>query len=145
MLSACELQRAVECFAGRYRDRLYAPLTTLSLFMGQALSADGACQDAVARHLSERSALGARKCSLNTGPYCRARQRLSLDLIVYLQRQVSLRVEQRQPQAWRWQGRSVKLLDGTTVSMPDTLANQQASFSGSALRVRLGWTHKHTR
>jgi len=60
------LQQAVERFSGRYRDRIYAPLTTLSLFMGQALSADGACQDAVARHLSERSALGAQRCSLNT-------------------------------------------------------------------------------
>ena len=34
---------------GRYRERIYAPLTTLSLFLGQALSPDGACQDAVAR------------------------------------------------------------------------------------------------
>jgi hypothetical protein len=28
-------------------------------------------------------------------------------------------------QGWRWRGRSVKLLDGTTVSMPDTRANQE--------------------
>ena len=124
VLSARELKHTVEQFAGPYRDRLYAPLTTLSLFMSQALSADGACQDAVARHLSERSALGVQQCSLNTGPYCRARQRLSLELIVQLQRQVGLRLEQGQPRAWRWRGRSVKLLDGTTVSMPDTPANQ---------------------
>src|SRR5262245_2718742 len=124
VLSARELEQAVERFAGRYRDRVYAPLTTLSLFIGQALSADGACQDAVARHLSERTALRAQQCSLNTGPYCRARQRLALELIVHLQRHVALRLEQRQPPAWRWRGRSVKLLDGTTVSMPDTPANQ---------------------
>src|SRR5205807_5050045 len=30
-----------------------------------------------------------------------------------------------QPQTWRWQGRSVKLLDGTTVSMPETPNNQR--------------------
>src|SRR5689334_10596317 len=124
ILSAGDLQHAVERFAGRYRDRIYAPLTTLSLFIGQALSADGACQDAVARHLSERSALGAQRCSLNTGPYCRARERLPLDLIVHLQRRVGLHLEQRLPQAWHWRGRSVKLLDGTTLSMPDTPANQ---------------------
>jgi hypothetical protein len=41
---------------GAYRERVYPPLTTLGLFVGQALSADGACQDAVARHLSERTA-----------------------------------------------------------------------------------------
>jgi len=28
------------------------------------------------------------------------------------------------PQEWLWQGRHVKLVDGTTVSMPDTAENQ---------------------
>jgi len=139
VLSAGDLQQAVEHFAGTYRDRIYAPLTTLSLFMGQALSADGACQDAVARHLSECTALGTRRCSLNTGPYCRARQRLPLDLILYLQGQVSLHLEQRQPQAWRWHGRSVKLLDGTTLSMPDTAANQQAYPQSREQKPGLGF------
>ncbi len=114
-------------------------MTTLSLFIGQALSADGACQDAVARHLSERAALGAQQCSLNTGPYCRARERLSLDLIVELQRQVGLRMEQHQPACWRWRGRSVKLLDGTTVSMPDTKANQQAYPQSREQKPGLGF------
>ncbi len=139
MLSAGELEHAVERFAGAYRDRIYAPLTTLSLFIGQALSADGACQDAVARHLSERTALGAQQCSLNTGPYCRARQRLSLDLITELQRQVGLRIEQQQPASWRWRGRSVKLLDGTTVSMPDTAANQRAYPQSREQKPGLGF------
>ena len=58
---------------GSYRERTYPPLTTLGLFIGQALSSDGACQDAVSRHLSERIALGTKACSLSTGPYCKAR------------------------------------------------------------------------
>lgn len=37
--------------AGDYRDRLYPPLTTLRLFVGQVLSEDRACQDVVGRHL----------------------------------------------------------------------------------------------
>lgn len=139
MLSACELQQAVQGFAGPYRDRVYAPLTTLSLFIGQALSPDGACQDAVARHLSERTALGGARCSLNTGPYCRARERLSLDLIVHLQRQVGMRLEQSLPAAWRWRGRSVKLVDGTTLSMPDTPANQQAYPQSREQKPGLGF------
>jgi hypothetical protein len=28
------------------------------------------------------------------------------------------------PDDWCWQGRRVRLIDGTTVTMPDTLANQ---------------------
>lgn len=124
MLLASEVERIVETHGGAYRDRIYPPMRTLELFVGQALSADGACLDAVARNLSERTARGVRACTLNTGPYCRARQRLPLELIVALQREVAQRLEQRQPTGWRWQGRSVKLLDGTTVSMPDTTASQ---------------------
>jgi hypothetical protein len=124
VLSAVELEQAVRQYAGLYRDRVYPPLRTLALFMGQALSQDGACQDAVARHASERSARCMAPGSLNTGPYCRARGRLSTDLVVQLQRQVGRHLVERLPQDWRWRGRSVKLLDGTTVSMPDTPANQ---------------------
>ncbi len=109
---------------GAYRERIYPPLTTLGLFIGQALSADGACQDAVARHQSERSAHGARPCSVNSGPYCNARRRLPLSLMERLASSVGERLEVMSRQSWKWRGRSVKLLDGTTISMPDTEANQ---------------------
>lgn len=125
VLSVGELEQAVRQHAGEYRDRVYPPLTTLSLFMGQALSQDGACQDAVARHASERSGRGQALCSLSTGPYCRARARLPLQLVEHLQRQVGEHMVHRLPGDWRWRGRAVKLLDGTTVSMPDTPANQE--------------------
>lgn len=118
------VSRIVEEETGNCRDRIYPPLTTLGLFIGQALSADGACQDAVARHLSERTAQGATPCSLNTGPYCKARQRLPLPLIERLAAEVGERLETASDLAWKWRGRAVKLLDGTTVSMSDTPANQ---------------------
>ncbi len=138
-MPADELERLVRDYAGDYRDRVYTPLHTLGLFIGQALSADGACQDAVARNLSERTARGARQCSLNTGPYCKARGRLPVELIVELQRAIAQCVERKQPLGWRWRGRSVKLLDGTTVSMPDTPANQQVFPQNSNQRPGLGF------
>jgi len=52
------LQSLVTEEAGSFRERIYPPLTTLGLFIGQAMSADGACQDAVARRVSERCARG---------------------------------------------------------------------------------------
>lgn len=109
---------------GNYRDRIYPPLTTLGLFIEQAFSADGACQDAVARHLSERTAQGMAKCSLSSGPYCKARQRLPLTLIQRLAVAAGDRLEALSCKHWKWRDRAVKLLDGTTLSMPDTLANQ---------------------
>ena len=124
LLSRDAVCAIVEEEAGAYRERIYPPLTTLGLFIGQALSADGACQDAVARHLSERTAQGATQCSLSSGPYCKARSRLPLSLIQRLAVSVGEGLEDKSCKHWKWRGRSVKLLDGTTVSMPDTQANQ---------------------
>lgn len=109
---------------GHYRERLYPPLTTLGLFIEQALSDDGSCQDAVARHLAERTAAGNAPCSLSSGPYCKARQRLPGALVTRLAVAVGEKLQATCHGNWKWHGRHVKLLDGTTISMPDTQANQ---------------------
>ena len=88
-LRASVVAAAVREEVGAYRERRYPPLTTLGLFLGQALSADGACQDAVARNMSERCARAQSACSLNSGPYCKARQRLPLNLVSRLGSEMS--------------------------------------------------------
>jgi hypothetical protein len=118
------LNRCVLEEAGGYRERVYHPFATLQLFIEQVLGADHSCQDAVARGLSARVTLGETPCSLNTGPYCRARARLPLSLPERLAKEAGARLCTQQPAAWRWRGREVKLIDGTTVSMPDTETNQ---------------------
>ncbi len=67
-----------------HRERIYAPLDTLRLFINQMLSTDGACQDVVGRRLSERIARGQPASALTTGSYCDARQRLPLSLPIAL-------------------------------------------------------------
>src|SRR5262245_40732121 len=57
-------------------DRIFAPLVTLWVFLGQVLSADHSCRAAVARLIAHRLARGQRPCSAQTGAYCQARQRL---------------------------------------------------------------------
>ena len=98
-----------------YRERIYSPLDTLRLFVGQVLSADRACQDVVGRRLSERIAQGQSESALNTGSYCDARQRLPVALPMMLGAKIGERLESMAPLHWRWQGRSVKLFDGTIV------------------------------
>lgn len=117
-----------EC--GNYRQRIYDPLQTLTLFIEQVLGADQSCQGAVARGVSGQVSLGHQPSSLNTAAYCKARSRLALGLIERLGRETGEMLCTQQPQAWRWRGREVKLVDGTTVSMPDTAPNQ-ASFPQS--------------
>lgn len=124
---------------GGYRERIYNPFTTLLLFIEQVLGSDHSCQDAVARGLSARVALGQPPCSLNTGPYCKARRRLPLSLLTRLAREVGARLCAGQPAMWRWRGREVKLIDGTTVSMPDTSANQARFLQSRGQKPGLGF------
>jgi len=122
-----------------YRERIYPPLDTLRLFVGQVLSADRACQDVVGRRLSERIAQGQSVSALNTGSYCDARQRLPVSLPKTLGATIGERLESMAPSRWQWQGRSVKLFDGTIVSMPDTPSNQRAYPQSHEQKPGLGF------
>jgi hypothetical protein len=124
MLPAQSLMQAVLEECGRWRERLYSPLRTLELFIEQVLGDDQSCQKAVARSVSEHTARGNKPGSLNSGPYCKARQRLAVGLVERLCRDVAVNTCADAPAGWLWRGRPVKLVDGTTVSMPDTAANQ---------------------
>ena len=136
----CEtLRTLVEEEVGYFRERIYSPLTTLGLFVGQALSPDGACQNAVARRVSERVARGQTACSLNSGPYRKARQRLPLGLIRRLALSVGVELERASTPDWKWRGRSVKLMDGTTISMPDTAGNQVVYPQSGVQKPGLGF------
>lgn len=121
------------------RHRLYPPIDTLRLFIGQVLSSDRACQDVVGRRLSERIANGQSASALSTSAYCDARQRLSLALPTTLGEIIAQRLESSAPQSWRWNGRRVVLFDGTSVSMPDTPSLQQAYPQSATQAAGLGF------
>src|SRR6516164_371029 len=61
---------------GVWLDRVFSPLVTLWVFLGQVLSADHSCRAAVARLIAHRLSRGQRPYSAETGAYCQARQRL---------------------------------------------------------------------
>lgn len=124
---------------GAYRERIYPPMVTLRLFIDQTLSADHACQDAVGQRLSQRVADGQAPCSLSSGPYCKARQRLSLRLPQRLAKHLGAQLETCTAPQWGWRGRSVKLFDATSVSMPDTQANQKTWPQSRCQKSGLGF------
>lgn len=107
-----------------HRERLYPPTLALSMFMGQVLSEDGSCQKAVDSWAAQRAADGLSVQSVNTGAYCKARQRLPVEMVSTLTRYTAQQLSTRAQAGWRWRGRSVKLVDGTGILMPDTAANQ---------------------
>jgi len=94
------------------------------MFVSQSLNSDRSCQQIVNQAAVQRLLKGLPVCSTHTGGYCRARQRLPLDLVSGLAIHVGRQIDQQVPDRWCWRGRRVRLVDGTTVTMPDTSANQ---------------------
>src|SRR5262249_31744206 len=109
-----------------FRDRIFTPIVTVWTFLSQIISPDQSCRDAVARVVVWRTAHGRKGCSPDSSSYCEARARLPLELIRTLMRIVAGRIQHAAPMDWLWKGRSVKIVDGTTVLMPDTPENRDA-------------------
>jgi hypothetical protein len=133
------VMQAVEEEVGEHRQRVFPPLVTLTTFIGQVLDPDHSCREAVAQVVAERVAAGEEPCSSATGAYCKARQRLPEELPLRLLRETGQALEAQAESHWQWQGRAVKLVDGTTVSMPDTAANQEAYPQPSGQAPGLGF------
>ena len=124
LLSGPELLEMTDSLLPEHRERLYPPTLALSMFMGQVLSEDGSCQKAVDSWAAQRAAEGLSVQSINTGAYCKARQRLPVEMVSALTRYIAQQLSTGAQARWRWRGRSVKLVDGTGILMPDTAANQ---------------------
>jgi hypothetical protein len=109
-----------------WRERQFPPQVTLGALLLQVLSADGSCRAAVTRGRALRVAQGQGPPSPNTGSYGKARLRLPEAVVARLAQAAGQRLSQQAPTAWQWKGRRVTVVDGTTVAMPDTPANQVA-------------------
>ena len=107
-------------------DRIYSPLVTLWVFLGQVLSADHSCRAAVARLIAHRLSQGQCPCSAETGAYCQARKRLPEKFFSTVACLVGRALDAKADDRWLWKSRRVYMFDGTTVTMPDTPENQAA-------------------
>jgi putative transposase len=111
---------------GQGEGDVYTPALTLWAFLSQVLFKDEqrSCVAAVARVIVLLVSLGRRPCADDSGAYCRARAKLPVAIVRRLAVQLADGCEQQLPGQWLWKGRHVYLVDGSTVSMPDTPANQ---------------------
>ena len=126
LLSPRRLEDALREEGACWREEVFSPVLTLWAFLTQLVSADGSCRAAVARVMAWLVGHARTPCSPNTDPYCKARRRLPESLLVRLTRETGRELHRRARPEWLWRGRRVKVADGTTVSMPDTAANQAA-------------------
>ena len=129
VLTAAQIEQAAAAQAvafGTGADDVYSVPMTLWAFIAQVLSDQKSCVAAVARVLVLLAILGRKPCGAGSGAYCKARAKLPERFLQRLTCDVGQQLEAEAPDAWRWQGHRVVLVDGSTVSMPDTPANQQA-------------------
>jgi Transposase DDE domain len=130
---------AEEVAFGASNDSVFTPSVTLWAFLSQVLENDKSCRAAVSRVLASRLAAGETPCSQDTAAYCRARAKLPASVLKRLALQTGRSLEVQVPGDWLWHGKHVTLVDGTTILLPDTLANQAAYPQQSTQEVGLGF------
>lgn len=125
-LTSPDLLDTLKASLPAHRERLFPPTETLSMFLAQAMKPDRSCQGIIDDAAVKRLIHGLPHCSTNTGAYCKARKRLPLETVMGMVRHTGRRISAKAAETWRWRGRRVRLVDGTTVTLPDTQANQAA-------------------
>ncbi|MCA9139905.1 MAG: IS4 family transposase [Planctomycetales bacterium] len=117
-------EQALDTIEFAWNERIYTPLVTLWIFLGQVISADHSCRSAVARFVAHRLARGDKACSSHAGAYCQARKRLPEKFFAMVTQLVGRTLDAKVKEDWLWKGRRVFMFDGSSISMPDTEANQ---------------------
>jgi putative transposase len=124
LLEAQTISEAFGSARSLWQGWIYTPTVTVWVFLSQCLSGDHSCRDAVARLIAWRTTQGLPPCSADTGAYCTARDALPETACRELVQRTGQDVEHQAPQEWLWRGRRVRVVDGSTVTMPDTPENQ---------------------
>ena len=139
ILNATMVKAALAAEGVKFKERIYTPLVTLCMFLSQVLDPDHSCRAAVARLIVWLAIKGRKPCAPETNSYCDARQRLPHGVIVRLVRQTARDTDAGASSDWLWKGRRVSLVDGTTVSMPDTVRNQRAFPQANTQKAGVGF------
>jgi hypothetical protein len=120
------------------RERKYHAWPLFQVFLNQVASGMS-CSDAIAWGVAQR--LLPSRTSPKTSAYCNAKSRLPEEPIFELMRSVGAEVELQTHKNDRFFGREVKVVDGTSVQLPDTESNQGAYPQPDAQKPGCGQPH----
>ncbi|MEH1826804.1 MAG: IS4 family transposase [Nostoc sp.] len=126
LLPPSVIEQALDELKIRYKERLFDPIVTLWAFLSQVIEADKSCHNAVSKIIAYLAKFEVELPSTDTSAYCQARLRLPETLLQKLFRDTGQSLESKVTTEYLWCGRNVKVIDGSTVSMPDTIENQKA-------------------
>ncbi len=150
------------------RDRIFNQWRTFWLFLSQVLSLAQTCNEALKKAQVSIWCETKKVISSSTSAYCQSRNRLNPLYLDEIHQRVVEQTECHIPSKSLWYGRHVKVVDGSSVSMPDTEENQRlypqpssqkkgcgfpvmrivvifSLVTGIMLACRKGSLHKHER
>ena len=139
LLPESEIQKVIDELKIKYRRRLFDPFVTLWAFLSQVLEPDKSCHNVVSRVSSYLVCEQVELPSTDSSAYCQARSRLPEELLQKLFGLAAENLEQKVTTEYLWCGRNVKVIDGSTVSMPDTVENQKAYPQPSSQKLGCGF------
>jgi hypothetical protein len=109
------------------RDRLYSLRCTFWAFLWQVLNPGASCREVVRQIQALFCLTTGLPVDAGTSAYCQARARLPLPTLERVRQAAAAHAEKLLPERLRlWRGWRPKVLDGTTLSLADTLKNQAA-------------------
>lgn len=139
VLPKATIEQVLQEEGGRWKSILYTPWVTFWTFFWQVLSPDRSCRAALKRLAAWMGLRGGKLDDEDTSPYCKARARLPESALRRLMRALARESHQEAPAEWRWCGRNVKAVDGSTALMADTPANQRAYPQNPSQKPGLGF------
>ena len=124
---------------GSFYERVFTPPRLFWLFLAQVLSADRSCREAVQMAQAWIAVEQGDLVCTSTSAYCQGRQRLPTDWLSKLSNGILEQLASTLAGQHTWFGFRVKVVDGTTVSLADTPANQKPYRQSSRQKPGCGF------
>ena len=106
------------------RNRVFSKQNTFWAFLSQVLDAEGGCKEVVLKFQAFVAKSSGKPMACSTSAYCQARKNLDESWLSAIFKSLSQQLCHAVCKT-RLQGRRVIVVDGTGLSMPDTLKNQE--------------------
>jgi hypothetical protein len=119
------------------RERVFTPWLTFWVFLSQVLSSAPTCREALRHTQAWLRLRKEQEISSSTSAYCQARKRLPQAHLDKALQRVTAHLEEQEKALGR--GRPVRVVDGSSCSMPDTPQNQAKYPQPSAQKPGCGF------
>jgi hypothetical protein len=120
------------------RNRLLPLHRTFWCWLWQILQCNTACRE-VMQQLSMLLNLHGRSLAENSSAYCQSRKLIPLELLCRIYQHIAQKASNQTAQTTLLQGRTLKALDGTSVRLADTPANQKEFPQSSSQKAGTGF------